>query len=189
MHFQKRLDKDKVKTPPKHSAKNYGCWLLGQREYSSKRLREKLLEKGYPVEQTDEALIWLKAQGFQSDARFAEMKIRELSSRYSNRVIRSKLILLGISEEVANQKLSEMMEKDSAENAQKTACSTLFSSSSIDSEQSRANKLIQKYKNIEMDLKQKQKVYRFLASKGFSSKTISEAFKSLAQSFDEFEPS
>lgn len=179
MQFKKKLSTDSPRKLPKHSAKSYGCWLLGQREYSARRLQEKLVERGYPSEQAQEALTWLMAQGFQSDSRFAELKIRELSKKYSNRVIKSKLMLLGISEEIADEKLTEMSVQPSAVADQSESSFGLGMSLKVESEQDRANKLVEKFKNKEIDLKQKQKIYRFLASKGFSSSMISLAIKEL----------
>lgn len=56
--------------------KNYLIFLLSKQEYSEKKLREKLTQKTTNQEWIEKALSELKEKKWQSDDRYAEIKIR-----------------------------------------------------------------------------------------------------------------
>ena len=48
--------------------------LLARQPYTSKRLRDKLLEKGHPQQEVDEIIEWCAGEGYLNDRAWAERK-------------------------------------------------------------------------------------------------------------------
>jgi len=140
---------------PRQSAKNYGVWLLGRREWSEKELRARFALKGYESAEIEEAIQFLKAYGLQSDARFAGSKVRTNAGRAGNAKILQQLKLAGISQDVAQEALE-----------------------SSAPELERAFAVLQRrFAGRPADLETRTRAWRFLASRGFGGSTIEKAWR------------
>lgn len=76
---------------------NYSIFLLSKREYSEKKLRTKLIEKGHLEAEINECITKVKEQGYLSDERFKEARIVGLARKgKSIRDIKFKLESEGV---------------------------------------------------------------------------------------------
>ncbi|MCQ8894850.1 recombination regulator RecX [Limnobacter humi] len=93
---------EQIKPPsrPLPSAKSKAVAFLSRREHSRKELRDKLLRRGYSIEEVDDAIEWAAARQFQSDQRFGQSLIRRRASSLGNRAIEAELAQHGLSFQV-----------------------------------------------------------------------------------------
>ena len=85
--------------------------ILGYADNTEKKLREKLLHKGYEPGSVDFAVDYVKNMGALNDARFIEIEIRRLAERklYGIRRITQELCVKGFSRaDIAAADLSEL---------------------------------------------------------------------------------
>lgn len=130
----------------KYTAVNYLLYLLSKRDYSENELRQKLKQKEYSLEEIDEALAKAQANCWQSDERFCVAFIRYRSSQgIGPRRLKQELKLKGIKDWLINQEL---------ENAEVDWFAL-------------AEQIFEKKRPLEWDLKAKQKMWRFMVSRGF----------------------
>jgi regulatory protein len=152
--------RDFTRTKPKQPAKMYASWLLSKREYSAKILRDKLIRRGYTPEEADEGMAFVQEYNFQSDERFAGQKARSMERRAGNTKVVMALRAKGIDQDLAKKQAAE-----------------------LGPEQERAIAAAEKFRGqIEeagLSHELRAKVYRFLATRGFSSKSIEGAMKDL----------
>jgi regulatory protein len=130
----------------------YIFYLLGKREYSTKKLQQKSLEKGYTQKDVEEVISWMEERNFVNNHRFAEIIIRSYHGKKGKNWIQQKMYLQGIPKEISTQLLATYTEEISKTTWQK---------------------LQKKYKfqNLEdLDYKEKQKVLGWLQRNGFSSR-------------------
>jgi regulatory protein len=153
-------------TPPKKkrpkSAKSYMIWLLSRQDYSAAGLKKKLLSKEFPEAEVDAALAFAQEHQFQSDERFARSKAVSKSSQHGNWRLKQTLMQKGISEELAKAQLD-----------------------SLEPEEERVLGVLNRFVGKELTPELRQKVYRFLAQRGFSSKPIKVAFQHLEERLHE----
>ena len=83
--------------------KRYALGLLSEREYSEKKLTEKLSQTGYCERDIEKIIRYLKDNNFLSDSRFAESYIRLRIESKSRRYIEQKLFQKGISPECVRE--------------------------------------------------------------------------------------
>ena len=136
---------------------NYGLYLLGRRDYSTKEMIKKFKEKEYTAEDIDAVMAYLKESGYQSDERFTRSFINsKLSSKIGISKIKSTLAFeKGIDKEMIENIIAEL-ELDEVPVIMKI--------------------IEQKYRNKDItDQKEKSKAFRFLVSKGFSFNDIKRA--------------
>lgn len=131
---------------------SYVLWLLGLREYSEKELRNKLRLRGFEPEAIDTGLAYARDSGYQSDARYAQLKASSLSRRMGNSRIARELKEKGIDVEAINTELA-----------------------ALDPEVDRAVGLLSKFSGQAMTPELRAKVYRFLAYRGFDFSMIKRA--------------
>lgn len=95
----------------KLSLTDYALWLLGAREYTVKRLREKCVERYSDQLDEVENLIKKFVQNkYLDDERFCEVMIRSEINKGNGRVkIQQKLIQKGIAPDLAKQKVAELV--------------------------------------------------------------------------------
>lgn len=130
----------------KHSAQSYVLYLLAKREYSQAELRQKLRQKAYPEEDIESALARAVENGWQSDERFCAVFIRYRAQQgYGPRRLKQELRQKGIADWLLTQAL------DNAE---------------IDWF-ALAEKMFEKKCPAVWDYKAKQKMWRYLVSRGF----------------------
>ncbi len=135
--------------------------LLTDRPYSEHSLRSKLSESLYPAKVIDEAIAYAKSFGYIDDDKYAADLYESLALRYPVKVILQKMKQKGLDDEVIQRCLAET-DNEREQN-----------------EENLLKKLIlKKCKGvIPGDPKEKEKLMRFLAGKGFSYLQISEALK------------
>ena len=137
-----------------NKAISYACRLLGMREYSNKSLREKLKSKGYDLLESEQAVTYLLENNWLSDQRFCEVFIRSKISRGQglNR-IQYELVQKGISQRLIEQSLSAL---EINWQAQCDEITRRKMESAV----------------LENNLKDRQKLERFLRYRGFSGEQI-----------------
>ena len=79
---------------------------LARREYSRAELREKLIATGATRDAADAVLDQMTAQGYLSDARFANALVRQRTGTVSKRAISASLKAKGVDAEVASAALA-----------------------------------------------------------------------------------
>ena len=135
--------------------------LLEKRDYTEKELRQKL-ENGkteYTEEQIDGAIAYVKSFHYVDDGRYACKYIEAMLSRKSRRQIEQELYQKGVDRELIQEAFEETGEVP---------------------EEEQIARWMEK-RNIhpeEADLKEKQRMYAFLARKGFRAENIQRAMKS-----------
>lgn len=118
------FDDEKIDTRPpskekrgRQSATSYAVKLLAYKTYTELGLREKLKNKGYVGAEIDEALDFVKKQGYVNDALIAQNALEKLSVKYGKRRIFAYLASKGIPREVIEGlDTSEIDFKESARN-------------------------------------------------------------------------
>lgn len=148
---RKKYEKGKMKP------KEYCIYLLSKREYSIKEIRNKLKAREHSEDEINETIEWLQENKFQSDEDYASMRVRSKKATLGNMRLKYELSLKGISEDIIKQQLAD-----------------------LPSEENRVYAIL-KHKNIskDMDIKEKQKIYRQLAGKGFSFDNINKAWNKI----------
>lgn len=135
--------------------------LLEKRDYTEKELRQKL-ENGkteYTEEQIDEAIAYVKSFHYVDDGRYACKYIEAMQSRKSRRQIEQELYQKGVDRELIQEAFEETGEV---------------------SEEEQIARWMEKrnFHPEEADLKEKQRMYAFLARKGFRAENIQRVMKS-----------
>jgi regulatory protein len=103
----KRSRRDKS-DKPRRSAYDKALALLARREQSRRELRERLQRDGYARDEVADALARLADDGYQDDARFAEMMVRSrVAHGYGPRRIRAELRTHGIGDAQVDRQLEQ----------------------------------------------------------------------------------
>ena len=135
--------------------------LLEKRDYTEKELRQKL-ENGkteYTEEQIDGAIAYVKSFHYVDDGRYACKYIEAMQSRKSRRQIEQELYQKGVDRELIQEAFEETEEVPEEEQIARWMEKRNFHPE-------------------EADLKEKQRMYAFLARKGFRAENIQRAMKS-----------
>ena len=134
--------------------------LLEKRDYTEKELRQKL-ENGkteYTEEQIDGAIAYVKSFHYVDDGRYACKYIEAMQSRKSRRQIEQELYQKGVDRELIQEAFEETGE--------------------VPEEEQIARWMEKRNFHLEeADLKEKQRMYAFLARKGFRAENIQRAMK------------
>ena len=143
---------------------NYALNLLSKSVKTEKEIIAKLKKRGYVSEIIDNVIFKLKDYGYVNDEEFTEKYINSYSKNKGKRLLKSELKLKGVSDAIIEDKFL-----------------------SVENELETAIKIAEKYvKNKPVDIKTKQKCYKYLLSKGFSyddSKTAVDKVLSLDDEF------
>lgn len=139
-------------------AKLRAMHLLEKRDYTQADLCRKLRENGYAEDVIREAITYVKSYHYVDDARYASVYIRARQNSKSRNQMRMELLQKGVDDELIRQALED-------------ECG--------DSELELIERLLEKkhYDPDMADQKEKQKVYQFLARKGFSGSDIRRAMR------------
>lgn len=135
--------------------------LLEKRDYTEKELRQKL-ENGkteYTEEQIDGAIAYVKSFHYVDEGRYACKYIEAMQSRKSRRQIEQELYQKGVDRELIQEAFEETGEVPEEEQIARWMEKRNFHPE-------------------EADLKEKQRMYAFLARKGFRAENIQRAMKS-----------
>lgn len=157
----RKTRQDKAAEKPRQSAKAYAAWLLSRREYSAATLEKKLLTRGYDAEETAAALQFLREHNYQSDARYAGIKARSTAHRAGDWKIAMALAQQGISEELAKDQIAELLPEEAR------------------AAQSAGAKFTRQVTEQGLTPELKQKIWRYLGYRGFSSIAIKHALDHL----------
>lgn len=146
-------------------ANNYALNLLGYRARSEQEIRNKLSQKGYEDDIIENTIQYLKKINYIDDYAFAKALVEdELKLKQSGEgLIRQKLYQKGISSEICQRVLEELIDE---ENAIK-ACKKL------------AEKKLNTTYRKDLPLDKKRKVVAFLQRRGYSFDVIREALGEL----------
>ncbi len=144
---------------------NYACWLLARRRYTVSEFRSKI-EKKFPdqPEATTEITELFLKKNYLDDTEYTKLYIREQLNRKPQglRLIKQKLRHKGINETTLSSAFNEQLidEDELIQQAIAKKSGTLKASSPI---------------------QKKQKLFRFLASRGFNTDAIMKAVSRTAQ--------
>ena len=134
--------------------------LLQKRDYTERKLRDKLKEGMYSDDVIDEAIEYLKSYKYIDDERYAEDYIRyQMNLRSKNR-IRQDLIQKGISTDLIDRLMNEAYETEE-NNPELALCVNLLRKKHYDPDTA--------------TYEDKQKIMAFLYRKGFGNDVISRA--------------
>ena len=91
--------------------------LLSIREHTKKELRDKLLQKGFPSAETEEAITKLEGEGFISEKRYCQCFIRSRLRKNpeGKKLIAMRLIEKGIPRSTAYDEIDSYFEENSEE--------------------------------------------------------------------------
>ena len=120
--------------------------MLAMREHSAHELTQKLVNKGYDKSVVHAMILKLQEQGYQSDARFTASLVRTLVSKGQGSI-----------------KIQLLLKQHHIDNALITAELSQYENSWDDV----LLALTRKKKSVDMTLKDKAKLQRFLQSRGF----------------------
>ncbi len=148
---------DDVLTDPKrvNKAIGYACRILGMREYSVKTIHQKILTKGYNSEEADQVVTFLLDNNWLSDQRFCEVFIRSKINRGQGLSrIRYELNEKGIDNQLLDSVLNEQESISWQDVCDRVA----------------ERKIDSGY--LQNNIKDRQKIERFLQYRGFSGEQI-----------------
>ncbi len=139
-------------------AKQRALHLLEKQDRTENNLRQKLREGGYPQEVIDAAVDYVISYHYIDDRRYAENYIYFHKDSKSRQRIRQDLLGKGIDKDIVDMALEEGYETD---------------------EKEMIRDLLAKkhYDPVGADRKEQARMYRFLASRGFSPSDIMDVMK------------
>ena len=133
-----------------------------ERSYKTeKEIRDKLFIKGYDAKSVDRTINFLKEYSFLNDDSYVDMYVKDRIRNQGKNKIKYNLLRKGVSEEVIQDKINNIdssLEKETAYNL----CLKKY------------NQLIKREND---NYKLYQKLYRFLASKGYDCSCVNETVK------------
>lgn len=143
---------------------HYLMKLLARREYSRAELYRKAMEKGYDKRLINNLLDEFQGKEYLSDERYARAFVKDKFSinRWGPVKIKSHLMKKGIDKELAGNIIAGLISEDEM----LTACTTLLSKKQA------------QFDREEDSYKRKQKMLRYLASRGFPSSVCFKAVES-----------
>lgn len=173
MELEEDYIEDVLRKEEYKKAENYAIYLISQREYTEKKLRDKILSKGYNDDQCDKIVSKFAKYGYINDESYAERFIRskQKTSNQGKYKIKASLYEKGVDRDIISKYMEEFDE---------------------DLELQKATKLVKKkidsLKNKKLDkYKLKQKVTLYLSSKGYEYDVIRRAINNQDIEEDEYE--
>ena len=149
--------RDPAPAPPPRSVRSAALALLGRRDYTAAELHQKLHDKGYDADAIDRALEDVRARGVIDDRRVAAAHVRTAANvKRRGRVrIARELTARGLDRDAVHEAMQELDPADEAAAIRKI--------------------LLVKRWPSKPSLKERQKMFRHLMSRGFTSDAISRA--------------
>jgi regulatory protein len=136
--------------------------LLARRDHSVAELGRKLIAKGFPPARVEEALETLVRQGYLDDRRFAERWAE--SALASGRFVGSRLLLELLRRGIDRETAREAVAAVGADQSERQLLATL------------AAKRFATFDPAHASLRERRRVYAFLARRGFSPAAITAFF-------------
>ncbi|MFG6357313.1 MAG: recombination regulator RecX [Acetatifactor sp.] len=134
--------------------------LLQHRDYTEKQLRDKLLDGGYPQETAEQALEYVRSWRYVDDTRYAQSYLAAFAGKKSLRRMELELQQKGIARDILEQAVQNWQEQDGGQDELRMACELLKR---------------KHYDKDSGDRKEQQRLYNFLAYRGFSGEVIRKA--------------
>lgn len=134
--------------------------LLQKKDYTEKKLRDKLAEGMYSDECIDAAIEYVKSYRYLDDERFArDYIVYHMEMRSKNRIVQD-LMGKGISKELTERLMMEIYEEEAGEDVEQEQIKKL---------------LVKKHYDKDMEYKDKQKIIAFLLRRGYSMDSVRRA--------------
>lgn len=144
---------------------NYAVWLLARRDYSEFSLRDKLQKKSNDEAIVERVIFRVQELGYQSDERYITNFIAYAVSQKKGPIwICSKLREKGLSTSLAKKILDDTV---------------------VDWQLLADDLLAQKFKTAYVDYKEKNRRFRFLISRGYTSSVVIQSIERQHQLFSE----
>lgn len=134
-------------------AKKRALHLLEQMDRTEQQLREKLMTSEYPEYCIDDAIVYVKSFHYLDDQRYAETFTRYKKDKMSRQQIRQKLMMKGVSREIAADAIDTEYDVDESVHIRSLLKKKHFSSETADEGEFR-------------------RVYNYLLRRGFRSSDI-----------------
>ena len=144
---------------------------VGYRLHTEKEIKDKLKKKNYSIESIEKAVQKAKEYDLINDTYYVECFINEkgVPNKWGPSIIKNKLMQKGIEKNLINEKIEELYkEEDLDENLLNLA-----------------NKKLKTLENLEQR-KQKERLFRFLVSKGYSFDKVSTCINKLLKDEEDF---
>lgn len=138
-------------------AKQRAMNLLKAREYTEKKLRDKLYEGGYPEEVIEQAIDYVKSYHYIDDERYARQYAQSRLESKSRRGIEFELMQKGIDKQIISRAFAGL-EEEGFQSDETAMIEQLLWKRGYDKETA--------------TMQEKQKTYAFLARKGFLTENI-----------------
>lgn len=138
---------------------NAALKILSRRDHSEHELRQKLYQKDYKNEEIDQVIARLVPYGYINDTKFAKNLFEKYlrSNKYSFNVIIGKLKQHGIADVIIKNVTTDHNSEEEWQSALKLA--------------------LNRFKAL--DDTNREKIYRFLGTRGFSTTTIHKVFEQM----------
>ncbi len=131
--------------------------LLEQMDRTEYQLRQKLQQSSYPQEIIDDAIAYVKSYHYIDDLRYASCYLRDHAAGRSIRLMQQELYQKGVDKATVEQALEESREQEDFP----------------DEEDQIRSLLVKKhYDAAASDPKERQRIYAFLARRGYSASAI-----------------
>ncbi len=139
-------------------AKSRAMHLLEKKDYAKRELGRKLSMSGYPREAVDEAVAYVESFGYVDDERLCKSYIHYYESSKSRMRIKQDLLKKGVDRDLIEECLESELEQ---------------------SQEELIERLLQKkhYDRELSDRAEREKMFRYLAQRGFDSADISRALR------------
>ncbi len=105
------------RSKPKSSARSYALWLLGRQAYAAQRLRERLVRRGYSVEEANDAVDYLIEIKYLDDEVYATSFV----AGQGPRKLRWELKARGVDAALIDQAIAKVPEQTLFEQAERLA--------------------------------------------------------------------
>ncbi|NLW16278.1 MAG: regulatory protein RecX [Firmicutes bacterium] len=111
-----------TRSKPKSGARSYALWLLGRQPYTTSRLRERLLRRGYDEEETSDAIGYLLETGYLNDASYAaDFVARRALAGHGPRKLRWELNSRGVADDIVEAAIGQVSQQTLLEQAARLA--------------------------------------------------------------------
>ena len=159
--------KEFLKENARACAKTYTYGMLARKDRTVKEVREKLYERGFHKDAVEYAIASVSKYGYLNDEEYALSYVERALSHKGSYRIRQELKRKGVGEEEINLALRDVEFDDQFENALELAKKHL------------------RGKSLE-DEKVKEKLFRFLASRGYNYDIIKKVMRSIGAEIEEY---
>lgn len=146
---------------------NAALKILSRRDHSESELRQKLHQKDYKNEEIDQVIVRLVPYGYINDTKFAKNLFEKYLrlNKYSFNIILGKLKQHGITDAIIQNVTNGHKSEEEWQSALKLA--------------------LHRFKVL--DATNREKIYRFLGTRGFSTTTIHKVFQQMEMDHDDME--